>query len=142
MWLESRVAQDVRDGLAARDERVGDELAMTAPRYSLRAQHRGRPRPSDVEEPGQRSLERLRPHVVGVSAERGASPRRVHRIRPGDAAATEVGGVLVPHTSVREGGGQGLAPELWVAPGAGIPPDVHHVVDAVDTEQHEELIQG
>src|SRR4029077_3053768 len=64
MRLRGRVAQDVPHRLPARDERVSDQLAMTAPRYGLRAQHRGRPRPSDVEELGQRSLERLRLHVV------------------------------------------------------------------------------
>jgi len=139
MRIEPRLAEDVRDRFPARDEGVGDELTVAAPRNRLGAQHGRGPRAADLEQPRQGSLKRRRLHMVGVPAERGAPPRGIDGVRPGDTTPAQVGGVLVADSGGGERGRQGVPGELRVAARRGIPADIDDVRNPVGREQPEEV---
>ena len=69
--------QNVKDWNSARDDRVGDQRPMTAPRYGLGAHDGGGLEIGQGQKVIERLLKFARLHIVGVCAEAGVSPQRV-----------------------------------------------------------------
>src|SRR2546430_9870448 len=77
---QPRDAEDVAHVLPPSDQRVGDQLAVTAPGHGFRTQDRRGSAPRELPQPRQRLVETGRLHVVRVAAEAGAAPRGVGRV--------------------------------------------------------------
>ena len=135
-------AQDVQNFDAMGDQGVGDEPAVAAPGHGFGAEDGGGGLGGAPDEPLQGGGEFRGFHVVGVAAERFDPPGGMLGVGTGGAPAAEVWLVDVPDAGPVEGGGQGIARELRVTPGAGIAPDVHEHLDAVLGQQVEELSDG
>src|SRR6266550_425267 len=115
MRIQPRGAEDVTHVLPPSDQRVGDQLAVTAPGHGFRTQDRRGSGPRELPQPPQRLLELRRLHVVRVAAEAGAAPRGVGRVPSRRPAPTELGFVMVGDADRFERGGERIAGEVRVA---------------------------
>src|SRR5206468_10972652 len=129
-----RGAEDVAHVLPPSDQRVGDQLTVTAPRYGFRAQDRRRPGARQLAQPRQRILECGCLHVVRVAPKAGAAPSGVGRVPPRRTAAAESGLVMVADAALVARSGARISGELWAAARRGIAPHVHDLRDPMDGE--------
>ena len=81
--------QNVEDGNSARDNRIGDQRAMTAPGNRFRAHDGGGLEISQRQKVIERLRKLARLHKVGVSAEAGVSPQSVPGVASSATAAAE-----------------------------------------------------
>src|SRR2546425_2670536 len=139
MRIQPRGAEDVTHAPPPSDQRVGDQLAVTAPGHGFRTQDRRGSGPRELPQPPQRLLEPGRLHVVRVAAEAGAAPRGVGRVPSRRPAPTELGFVMVGDADRFERGGERIAGEGRGATRRRISPHVHHLSDPMGREQVQKL---
>ena len=125
----------------ANDERVRDELTVTAPRDGLGAHDRGRPLGGQSEERRETLAELRRVHVVGVAAEARLAPSHVRRIGLDRTPAAERRQPVVSYAGRRERSLERLARELRMSPRRREPPHVGDAADGVSLQQRDQRLQ-
>src|SRR5262249_32330233 len=96
------------------EERIGDQLSVTAPGHRFGAEDGGGSLSSELEQPVERGVELVRAHVVGVGAEGGALPGDVARVALTRGSPTQGGKPGVGETGGGERVAQCLAGEVWM----------------------------
>lgn len=127
----ARPGDDVVHGIPARDQRVGDESPVAAPRDCFRAQERDGFGFRLEPHPRQRFFEFVRLHVVRVTAKGSASPPGVFGVREGAASPSQPFQVQITDPAFAEEGLQPLLVEMGKFVGAGEAADVDDEIDVV-----------
>ncbi|EEF26456.1 conserved hypothetical protein [Ricinus communis] len=131
---------DVVDGHAAHQQRIGDERAVAAPRHRFRAHQRAGPALRELDDRVDVGREFVGLHVVRVAAERRVAPAGVRRVLERAAQAAEAFQVTVFDTGIGQRRGELVLPELRIVARFRHRADIEQAGDAVLPEQPDELL--
>lgn len=106
--------KDMPDLPATRDQRIGDQPAVAAPRDSLGAHDRAWALPTLHHELFQCIQEFCRLHIVGIATKTGIAPPVIDRILPSLSKASKRGHVERAETGIFKALGQSVRIELRV----------------------------
>jgi len=136
-----RVARlDMEHRVAEREQRVGDQPAMTLPPERLGTHDRCPARVGDIEQLRERVRELARLHVVRVSAKRGDAPAAVDRILARGSATAERRHPVVVDGMRRQQCRERLAREMRVSSRGWEATNVGHDRDLVGLQNGYEVI--
>jgi hypothetical protein len=133
--------ENVKDWQFSRDDRIGDQRAMTAPRHCLGAHDDGGLEPGESDEIVQRILKLARLHVVGVGAEAGILPESVARVAPPPAATAQRWHVCVAPAGVDNRSLELRPGEVRVSRGCGKGANIDQMRRAFSCKQSEKLLE-
>jgi len=106
--------KDMPDIPAVRNQRIGDQRAMAAPRDSLGAHDRRPPVRAIGHQPFKGFVEFVCLHIVGIPAKTGIAPSVVDRILPSFSKAPKRRYVERGETGLSQTLGQRIRIELWI----------------------------